>query len=186
MIITIGGTPGSGKSTIAKMLAEKLNYTKYSMGDLRREVAKRKGMNIEEFNKLGEKDSSTDCDVDEYQTQLGKEQDNLVIEGRASHHFIPHSVKIYLKTDVHEAGKRIWKELQESIERNEGRLNSQEETIAALQRRQLSDRKRYRKHYKNDFYNEANFDFVLDTTQLTLEQVFSQVYGYVTARMKPE
>jgi len=185
MIITIGGTPGSGKSTIAKMLAKKLGYTRYSMGDLRREIAKRKGMTLEEFNRMGERDPSTDRDVDEYQAQLGKEGDNLVIEGRASHHFIPHSVKIFLKSDLDEAGKRIWKELQQNIDRNEGKIHSQEQMISALKRRQESDRKRYLKYYRNDFSNETKFDFVLDTTQLSIAQVFSQVLAYVKAREKP-
>jgi cytidylate kinase len=48
MIISIGGTHGSGKSTIAKMLAKKLNWPHYYMGGLRRETAKKKGLTLAE------------------------------------------------------------------------------------------------------------------------------------------
>ena len=41
MIITISGLPGSGKSTIGKMLAKKLGYKFYSMGDLRGKIEKK-------------------------------------------------------------------------------------------------------------------------------------------------
>ena len=41
MIISISGFPGSGKSTIAKLLAEKLKWPRYYMGGLRREAAKK-------------------------------------------------------------------------------------------------------------------------------------------------
>ncbi|HII15831.1 MAG TPA: AAA family ATPase, partial [Nanoarchaeota archaeon] len=39
MQITIGGVPGAGKSTVAKLIAEKLGYKSYSMGAIRREIA---------------------------------------------------------------------------------------------------------------------------------------------------
>jgi len=35
MIITIAGEGGSGKSTVARILAKKLDYKHYSTGDLR-------------------------------------------------------------------------------------------------------------------------------------------------------
>ena len=60
MIITISGKPGSGKSTIAKILAEKLKLKHYSAGDFRREKAKKLCLSLEEFNKLGEKKDFTD------------------------------------------------------------------------------------------------------------------------------
>jgi cytidylate kinase len=37
MIISLSGAPGSGKSTVAKKLAEELGWERYYMGGLRRE-----------------------------------------------------------------------------------------------------------------------------------------------------
>ena len=44
MIITISGIAGSGKSTVAKLLAKKLNCKHYSVGDFMRQIAKEKNI----------------------------------------------------------------------------------------------------------------------------------------------
>ena len=51
MIITISGTPGSGKSTVAKMIATKLGFKHYSTGDFMRQMAKERGISLEELSK---------------------------------------------------------------------------------------------------------------------------------------
>jgi len=55
MRITISGPPGSGKGTVSKILAKHYHLKFYSVGDLRREAARKKGMTIEKFNKWSEK-----------------------------------------------------------------------------------------------------------------------------------
>src|SRR3989338_515710 len=108
MIITISGLPGSGKSTIGKMLAEKLGYRFYSIGDLRGKMAMDRGMTIEEFNALGEKEAWTDKEADEYQVALAKREDNFIIDGRVSFYFIPQSFKIFLTVDPDVAAARVF------------------------------------------------------------------------------
>jgi len=89
MIITISGYPGSGKSTVADILAKELDLTRYSVGNYRRDMAKQQELSLKEFNKLGEKESWTDTYADEWQKQIGKEEDNFIIDGRLSYYFIP-------------------------------------------------------------------------------------------------
>jgi len=66
MIISISGSEGSGKSTIAKMLATKLGRAHYSIGNIWRQKAKEKGLLLSEYQKLAENDISLDLEVDEY------------------------------------------------------------------------------------------------------------------------
>jgi CMP/dCMP kinase len=108
MIISFSGAEGAGKSTIAKMLAEKLNWPRYYMGGLRRQKAKERGLTLAQYNELGEKDPATDREVDEYQKELGEKEDNFIIEGRTSWYFIPHSIKIYLDVNDEEGAKRVY------------------------------------------------------------------------------
>ena len=91
MKITLGGTAGSGKSTAAKLLAKKLGYKHYSMGDFQREIAEEKGISLLELGKLEEKVKSLDEEVDQRQIELGRKEDNFVIDSRLGFHFIPNS-----------------------------------------------------------------------------------------------
>ena len=87
------GSAGSGKSTIAEKLAAELKWPRYYIGAIRREAALKRGLTLEEYNKLGETDPQTDIEVDNYQKELGERSDNFIIEGRTSWYFIPHSLK---------------------------------------------------------------------------------------------
>ncbi len=166
MIITISGTPGSGKSTVGKLLAKKLGYKYYSIGAMRRAMAKERGMTLQEFNVLGEKHSFTDVDIDRWQTKLGRERDNLVVEGRTSFHFIPHSVKIFLKVDLTEAARRIFHD-PAHVRRFEASHHYQtvKELEHGLRGRMASDARRYKKYYGLNFYLAKHYDIVLDTTK---------------------
>ena len=50
MIITISGTPGSGKSTIAKILVNKLNMERLYVGRIMRELCRQKDIQLLEGN----------------------------------------------------------------------------------------------------------------------------------------
>jgi Cytidylate kinase len=185
MIISISGAEGAGKSTIAKMLAEKLGWPRYYIGGIRREKARERGLTLAEYNKLGETDPSTDLEVDEYQKKLGETQDNFIMEGRTSWHFIPQSFKIFLDVSFAEGAKRVFGALQKSDERNEGKnLQSETDVLTSLMSRRESDKLRYAKYFNIDVYDLKNYDFVLDTGALNIEQVFAKVYEAVENKLK--
>lgn len=65
--ITIGGVPGSGKTTCAHTLSKILDYEFYSVGNLRRKIAKEKlGVNINELNFLEEIKSKFNQSIDNF------------------------------------------------------------------------------------------------------------------------
>ncbi|MDZ7799023.1 MAG: cytidylate kinase family protein [Patescibacteria group bacterium] len=181
MIISISGKPGSGKSTVAKKIAEKLNYERYYMGGLRRQAAREKGMTLAEYNRLGEKDFSTDKEVDEYLKKLGQKEDNFIIEGRTAFHFIPHSYKIFLDVEAEEGARRIFKDIKKGgAQRNEAKnLESLEDVLKANQERMRSDDFRYKKYYDLDIFNPKHYDLYLDTTNLSQKNEFKKVFEAV-------
>lgn len=184
MIISITGPAGSGKSTIAKMIAKKLSWPRYYIGGIRRQKAKEKGMTLSEYNKLGETDPKTDLEVDQYQKQLGKTKDNFVIEGRTSWSLIPHSIKLYLDVDEREGARRVFKELKKDNKRNEDKnLKTFKDVLASHQQRKKSDILRYKKYYNIDVYDRSHYDYMLNTTNLTKRQVFSKIYNYIKPRI---
>ena len=185
MIISISGFHGSGKSTIAEMLAKKLNWPRYYMGGLRREAAQKRDLTLAEYNKLGEEDPSTDLEVDNYQKKLGEEKDNFIIEGRTSWFFIPHSLKIYLDVNKETGAERIFQHLKKENNRNEGKdLKTLQEVSRSVEERYLSDKKRYKKYFNIDVYNKENYDYYLDTSDLEIQEVFDKVFSFVSKKLK--
>lgn len=175
MIITLTGLPGAGKSTIAKLLSEKLGFPWYSMGDLRGKLAQERGMTIDEFNHLGETESFTDEDIDKYQTKLGQEQDRLIIDGRLSWHFIPNSLKVFLDVDEQEAARRIYDAAKNGLRKDEKPFSSEENVKERVHARLASDQKRYQQYYQLDYLDRSNYDLVIDTTHLTPEQIVQTI-----------
>lgn len=186
MIISIGGKPGSGKSTLAKMLAERLGYTRYYMGGLRRKMAEERGMTLQELNALGEKEAWTDAEVDLYQKKLGQTEDDFIIEGRTSFFLIPQSLKIFIDVDEHVGAERVYRDLNlPNNERNEdSHLDSVNAVLASHHKRMASDRARYQKYYNVDVYDPKQYDFVLDTSTMTIEESFEKLFSYITKRRK--
>lgn len=169
MIITISGVPGSGKTSAAKIVATKLGMPFYSMGGLRAKMALERGMTIDELNRHGETDKTTDTEVDEYQKKLGATEDHFVIEGRLSWHFIPNSFKIFLDCNPTESARRIYEAQHSATDQREDEPSyaSIEEAQAAIEQRVASDVKRYAAIYGVDYRDKSHFDLVIDTTTST-------------------
>jgi cytidylate kinase len=168
MIISITGGPGTGKTSVGKLLAERLGYNFYSVGDLRGKMALERGMTIDELNAQSESDPQSDTTVDDYQRALGTKEDNFVIEGRLSWHFIPHSFKVFLTCDLKKAAERIFHARKHDIEgrADEAVYTSVEEAEQAILHRIASDTLRYQKYYSLDYRDPSHYDLVVDTTHI--------------------
>lgn len=176
MIITISGKPGSGKTTVGKELARRLRLKFYSAGDIRGEMALKKGMTIDQLNKLGEKSPVTDEEVDDFVERLGREKDDFVIDSRLAFHFIRNSIKIFLDCDENMAAQRIFKAPKRPDER---KYKNAEDTLKVLQEREKSDMLRYKKYYALDYTDKRHYDLMIDTTTLSVEEVVEQIVMFV-------
>lgn len=168
MRITLSGGPCSGKSTVAKILAQRLKLKHYSMGDMRGKMALDRGMTIDELNKLGEKEDFTDKEVDEYQRKLGENEDNFVIDSRLGFYFIPQSYKVFLSVNEKVAAERLLKAPKRP---DEPEYKTIDDVLNKLRERVDSDNRRYQKYYKIDYTDKKQYDLVIDTTSFTPEQV---------------
>jgi len=177
MIITISGTPGSGKSTVAKLLAEKLSAKRIDVGSIRRKLARKKKMTLEGLNQYAKTNPETDVNVDQ---KVAKEARKLagqgkvvIVGGLPQFHFLPESVKIFIKADLKEAARRIWQDLQQKktrTARNEGNYSSLKQMKERVLARIKEDNERYMKYYGIDHLDQSNYDLILNTTHITAEQ----------------
>ena len=170
MIITISGKAGSGKSTVAKEIAKKLELKHYSIGDLMRQMAKEKNISLSELGELAEKDDSIDKELDKKQIEL-KNEDNFVIDGRLTGFFIPNAtVKVFLDCDEKVRAERILKD-----ERKDESSKDAVEVVEKIKAREQSERKRYKQYYDADYYDKKLYDLVVDTTNLSVEEVVNKI-----------
>src|SRR5258708_6782463 len=86
-IITLGGFPGSGKSSTAKAVALILGYQQFSSGDFWRDVAQKQGLTIAELSIKAENDPSIDKMIDDTVRDAGTKTD-IVIDSRLAFHWI--------------------------------------------------------------------------------------------------
>jgi len=178
MIVTISGTPGSGKNTIADLVAKELGLKRHSVGGFRRQMAKDMGITLEELNKLGEKQDFTDKKADDWQVEIGKKEDNFIIDGRLSYHFIPNSMKIFLDVKPEVGAKRIM-----SDKRPEEQMATEKQAVKMWNKRLNSDAVRYKKYYNLNPNDKKQYDFVLDTSDLTIQEVVDKVKEFIKKTM---
>ena len=175
MIITLNGYPGSGKSTVGKLLATRLNIKRYAMGDLRRDAAEERGMTLEAWNTLGETSPETDLYVEEKVKQLGRGEDHFLLDSRTAFHYIPNSVKIFLTVDPKEGARRIFEDIQAGARDEQNPYTSIKEVVEANAERTESDNRRYQKYYGFRWDNLEAYDHVIDTTFIPPEKVVDQI-----------
>jgi len=171
MIITISGKQGAGKTTIAKKIAKELNYEFISIGDLQGELAMEKGLTITELMTLEKEQPQIHQEIDKKTEKIGKTKDNFIIEGWIAYHFIPHSFKIFLDVDEKIGCKRIFN----SYRPDEPKKETLEETLENQKLRLKETQKGFQKAHGIDFLDASQYDFILNTSNLTTHQVIEKI-----------
>jgi CMP/dCMP kinase len=175
-VITLGGYPGSGKSTIKRLLAERLHYKTFSTGDFTRELALKRGMTLEAFNELVATDKSLDLLIDEELIRIENEDDNYVIDSHLAFHFVPKGFSVYLDISLDTAAKRVFGDRDAVIRIQSGDTTTTlEEAKAKTWKRISNHRERYMRHYAVDPYIPEQYDFVVSAEEETPEQITASI-----------
>lgn len=168
--ITVSGDIGSGKSTFAKRLAEELEVSHTYIGKIMRELARQRGVTLDKLNKEFENDDTFDRKLDKIQAERSKETKKGIFEGRVAWYFVEHpDVKVFLKVDPQVAADRLWQDHDNPLR---DKYNSIDEILKADKGRKQSEEARYQKFYGISAYDLENFDVVVDTSNLNIEEVF--------------
>lgn len=179
-IITIGGRPGSGKSTVSKAAAAELGFGHFSSGDLMRKLGEERGLKILDTNRAAETDDTLDRLVDGSLIEIGQSGRELVIDSRMAWHWMPEAMKVFLDLDLQVAAQRIIDSADEERRVREHIPDDPEEYAAQLEARLASESKRYKSKYGVDPYNVKNYDLVVDTHSNDRYEVTARVVGGYT------
>lgn len=156
VLITISGLPGSGKTTVARLVAEALGLEHVYAGDIFRRQAEAQGLTLEEYARRAETDHSIDRALDE-QMCARAAAGNAVLEGRLAAVMADQAqapaLRVYLTADDTVRAARIaGREGGDAAER-----------LPQIQAREASDARRYRAIYGVDYHDLARYDLVLRT-----------------------
>ncbi|MET1100870.1 MAG: (d)CMP kinase [Pyrodictiaceae archaeon] len=162
--IAISGPAGSGKTTYAKMLARDLGLAYHSAGHVFREMARKAGMSLEEFNRLASSDPRIDLKIDQEVLEIAR-RGGVVIEGHLVAWIVWSiaDVVIYVTAPLEERIRRIAARESRSI-RDVAR-----ETIT----REQMQLERYARYYGVDITDYSIFDLVLNTAKLSINDAYT-------------
>jgi len=178
-VITISGTPGSGKSTIAELLKESLSLPYVYSGMIFRELAKKYKMSLADFGKYCEQHDTIDRELDDKQVQILK-KGNVLLEGRLSGWLavlneIP-AYKIWIDADPKIRAERI-------VNREGGSVKDQ---LSKLIDREKSERNRYEKYYHIDITDTSIYDLIIDSSQMTPDNILSTILHHLKQEDKQQ
>jgi cytidylate kinase len=162
--ITISGLPGTGKTTVAKLLEKQLGIRYVYSGEIFREMAKKYKMSLEEFGKYCETHQEIDEKLDRYQLSILRKR-NVIVEGRISgwlayQNHIP-AVKVLLDADINVRAGRI-------VKREQGNVEERKKEILT---REKSEATRYKKYYGINVRDTSIYDIIIDASDKTPEEI---------------
>ncbi|MFH1403072.1 MAG: (d)CMP kinase [Candidatus Altiarchaeota archaeon] len=161
MIVTVGGSAASGKSTLAKRLSEMMGFKHVSAGGIMRSMAVERGMTIIEFSKYAEENPEVDREIDERQ-KSGAVGD-CVVDGRLSRHFLNPDLSIWLTAPIEERARRVMQRGEE--------YGDVEEAARDIRLREESELKRYMEFYGIDLSDLAQYDLIINTGKFNIAEM---------------
>lgn len=173
MILTISGLPGTGTTTVSKLLQEQSGMDFISSGEIFRSIAQELNLSLADFGKLAESDPSYDRQIDERQKELSKTRENLILEGRLAGHM---SLEV-------PPGKKILRVLLKApLETRVRRIMNREQSTSSFKfeldktkTREESEKIRYLNYYSIDADDLSIYDLIIDSSRFDPQTIADMI-----------
>lgn len=161
LVIAVSGRPGSGKTTLARSLADSLGLRYVSSGGIFRRMAERLGVSLIEMSKIAEEDYNVDRAIDN-EARNEALKGGVVVDGHIAAWIlrdIAH-VKISVIAPLDVRVKRI--AMRDSL--------SFEEALRVIKNIEESEDRRFKALYGLDLNDNTVFDIIINTYTFTPEE----------------
>lgn len=176
MIITISGPPGSGKTTVARIVANHISAELISAGSFFRKIASEMGISVVELNRRAESDFSIDSKLDSEILRRVLEarnaNRNVIVESHIAGWLLKEysTFSIYLNAPVEERARRI--SIRDKMSFNDALLE--------IFRREFSHYTRFMQYYGIDISDISLFDLSINTKKMKPEEIASLVENFIS------
>ena len=175
VLITISGLPGSGKTTVARLVARELGLEHVYAGNIFRRQAEAHGLTLAEYLARAETDASIDRELDRHMEERARRGD-AVLEGRLAAFMAEkagaEALRVFLEASEDTRARRI-------SDREGG---AAAERLREIQAREASDHRRYLDLYGVDYHDHARYDLVMEKDRRTPEEIAQAIVERAHAR----
>jgi len=165
MRISISGPPGSGKTTICMIVANRLSCNFVLVGQVFRQMASERQVDLGAFGRLAEEDETIDRELDERMVEVAKTSDNIVLEGRLTGLLLKAN-KIPVLAVFVTASEQV---RAERVAQREGRDVAS--VLKEMRTRERSEKKRYLVYYGVDPNDKSAYDLSVDSTNMPADKI---------------
>jgi CMP/dCMP kinase len=175
-LVVVGGPPGSGKTTAARAVADRLGLQYLSAGARFRALAEERGMDLGEFSRYAASHPEVDRELDEY--MLGFARPGWLLDSRlagplARRKRIPVVYLVVTASDPVRAHRLA--------QRDALSLPAARRAMVA---REQSEKSRYRALYGIDLDREAP-DLTIDSSHLSASEVVDRLVDFIRHHATP-
>jgi CMP/dCMP kinase len=171
-VVALGGPPGSGKSTAGRRVAERLELTYTSAGDVFRAEAARRGLDVEAFGRYAEAHPEVDRELDRSMQALA--EPGRLLDGRIQGILCRRAgIPVACVVVTAEREERVRR-----VARRDGQ--SVAEAARRVEQREASERSRYAAIYRIDLDHEPA-DLTVDSTHLDADRVAATIVAFLSS-----
>ncbi|HEX2382532.1 MAG TPA: cytidylate kinase family protein [Acidimicrobiales bacterium] len=168
MLVTISGLPGSGTSTVADLVAQRLGLAHVDGGTVFRALAAEQNLDVRAFSSVAEENPDIDVELDARLAAIARDGD-VVLESRLA---------AWIATNEGLAATTVWIDGDEQVRAD--RVARRERigpgrALQANRTREASERLRYRTLYGIDLDDRSVYTLVIDATDRDPEDVAESI-----------
>ena len=169
-IVAIGGPHGSGKSSVAKRLAEELEMNYISAGDVFRQIARERNLTLEEMSNKVLMEPKLDQQIDDRTKKLGSKE-NTVVDAQLAAYFTPKNaiLKMSINASFETRCKRIAARDNHTLQ----------EATSETKTREKSERKRFLDLYNIDINDDTVYDIIINSDRMSEEETYQMAKSIV-------